>query len=128
MTAKTVMRVEMDDSMRERPDLLRAAEVASDFLDEFVGQYADTFGEDRVMTWRYDPRHPDGERVWVSYSEHDGLGERAVQQWFPPKDLFDSVSRRSRMRDLLHGVLAQWWKQSDARTAAYFRALDEAGE
>jgi len=118
MTATTDMRVEMDEAMRERPDLLRAAEVASDFLGEFVGRHPDAFGEDRAMTWRYDPLHPDGERVWVSYSEHDDLGERAVQQWFPPKDFFDPVSRRSRMRDVLHGVIAQRWKQMDARTAA----------
>lgn len=128
MTTTTEMRVEFDDAMRERPDLLRAAEVASEFLDEFVVGHPGAFGDDRVMRWQYDPLHPDGERVWVSYSERDDLGERGVRQSFPPKDFFDPVSRRSRMRDVLQGVIAQRWKQMDARTAAYLRDLDEQGE
>lgn len=125
MTATTEMRVEFDDGMRERPDLLRAAEVASEFLDEFVTQHPAAFGEDRVMKWRYDPLHPDGERVWVSYTERDDLGERAVQQWFPPKDFFDPVTRRNRMSDVLHSVIAQRWKQMDARTAALLSSASD---
>ena len=76
MTATTDLRVEMDDALRQRPDLLHAAESATDFLDDFVRGHAATFGDDRAMTWRYQPAHPDGERVVVTYSERDDLGSR----------------------------------------------------
>ena len=118
MTATTDLRVDMDDALRQRPDLLHAAEAATEFLDDFVRGHAATFGDDRAMTWRYQPAHPDGERVVVTYAERDDLGARAVKHQLAAVDLCDATGRRREMRKLLQSVIAERWKQMDAATEA----------
>ena len=118
MTATTDLRVEMDDALRQRPDLLPAAESATEFLDDFVRGHAATFGDDRAMTWRYQPAHPDGEGIVVTYSERDDLGNRVARLALTPNQMLDSGGRNYRVSKILHDIIAQQWKQMDADSAA----------
>ncbi len=118
MTATTDLRVEMDDALRQRPDLLHAAEAATEFLGDFVNRHPVAFGDDRVMTWRYQPAHPDGERVVVTYSERDELGDRFARLALAPNQMLDSGGRNYRVSKVLHDIIAQRWKQMDAASEA----------
>jgi hypothetical protein len=125
MTAATTdMVVTIDDTIRAEPELFRAAESATRYLDEQLARHPEVFGDDRALTWQYQREHLDGPRVAVLDSEADALGHRSQQRWLQPGELLDPTHRDVQMLRLFQDVLGQRWRQQDAITQAHLRALD----
>ena len=124
MSDPNAMTVTIDDAIREQPDLLRAAQDATRYLDEQLNRHVNVFGGDRALTWQYQREHTDGPQVAVLYTDADALGRRHQQRWLKPKELLDPTARDVQMLRLLQDVLGQRWRQLDVVTKAHLRALD----
>ena len=91
MNTATKLRIEIDDQISRRPDLLAAVNTASSYLEERVRK-ADISGlDDLSLGWEYRPE--DTGWIEVSLALWDISGGLRRFRLIPLRDMFDPVSR-----------------------------------
>src|SRR5688500_16236639 len=105
MSTATKLRVEIDDQISCRPDLLAAVNTASAYLEERVRK-ADIRGlEELSLGWEYRPE--DSGWVVVSLAVWDASKGARGFRHIPLRDMFDPVSRDTWMLRVWRDLLAE---------------------
>jgi hypothetical protein len=102
------MRVEIDESIRNRPELLSSVEAANRYLEELAG----ASGPHVQVEWRLSPN--DDRLVELGLSE-DRDFHAGVRPTFPTSNLLDPVSRKVRLNRAWDFILAERSRHSMER-------------
>lgn len=120
MNESNEVRVEIDDRIRQHPDLFPAVGAASDYFVENVRGRPGVVVKKGLLRWELTD-YPSGKvRVIRRYSEPNGApdGHTLTKELDPPS-LFDPVQRDVSMLALLQDILR--WRELDERTRQHLR-------
>ena len=119
MTETIETKVEIDERIRQRPELLEAVKDAT----EYVEKYAVDVPPAAQIRWRF--ADPDGKKIEISLADHVGTETKSVSRTFWTRWILDPTNRRLCVLDVWGDLLYTRSDRHQARIDELMSRLTE---